>query len=236
MFSLDAFKWCCGDAGISFTVRVMPCEWVPRGILMSEGFAFCAMCDLYRITSVIESGIYNGKSTLIWSKYFHTEMPRMDPVSKRTIVTAVDLVLREEALQRLKDRGVTLIRGDGNSQLPALVQAQPDERIALFIDGLKSHEAVDLAKKCFAFPQVIFAAFHDANKASTTRKYLEAWDQDKFYTDDEWFVERFKFLDKNESQLDVEQGLTWTPYKILPDRDLGGSYGMTMAFAFNKDT
>lgn len=212
-----------------FKSRVFPVEWVPRGILMSEGFAVCAIADYITVDLIIESGIFNGKSTVIWSKYFsHSNVP----------VIAVDLVIREKAKENLKtfvdNKQLTVISGNGIELLPELIQQNTGKRIGLFIDGPKSYEAVDLAKVCFSLgSNVLFSAFHDSNKASTTRGYLEKWNVNKFYTDDEDFVKEYSFLDVDESKYDCEQNLQWTPYKILPDRSLGGSYGMTMCIAFN---
>lgn len=212
-----------------FKNSVLPVEWVPRGILMSEGFAVCAIADYTKVDLIIESGIFNGKSTVIWSKYF----------SKINVpVIAVDLVVREKAKENLKsfisNNQLTVLTGNGITLLPELIKQNSDKKIGLFIDGPKSYEAVDLAKVCFSLGNnVIFSAFHDSNKASTTRDYLDKWNAEKFYTDDDDFVAKYSFLDADESHYDIEQNLQWTPYKILPDRSMGGSYGMTMCIAFN---
>lgn len=212
-----------------FKNNVMPVEWVPRGILMSEGFSVCATADALNVDLIIESGIFNGKSTVIWSKYFsHCNIP----------VIAVDLVIREKAKGNLQsfidNKQLTVLTGNGITLLPELIRQNSNKKIGLFIDGPKSYEAVDLAKVCFSqSSNVLFSAFHDSNKASTTRGYLEKWGVPKFYTDDEDFISKYSFLDADESQYDYEQNLQWTPYKILPNRSLGGSYGMTMCIAFN---
>ena len=62
----NAFSACIGK----FEKRVMPNTKISRGILNSEGFAFCALAEELGVDLIVESGVCNGGSTTILGKYF----------------------------------------------------------------------------------------------------------------------------------------------------------------------
>lgn len=208
--------------------------WTTRSILMSEGFAFCAISDLLAIDAIFESGIYNGRSTHIWANYFPFEMP---------IITIERRNFRKSAIVRLKPYGnVRMVMGDGPTVITQQIANLPERRIGVFLDGPKHLKAVEFAKKAFASTNVIMVAIHDmsrirGNKASEGRIEFEKWNVEKFFTDEEWFVKKYSWLDKDESHYDGQQRLTWHPYIVIgtgaPDRKLG-SYGFTVGFAFKS--
>lgn len=225
-------KQCC-ESIKRFQGRVLPIAWAPRGILLSEGFAFCAVADLFNVDMILESGVWNGRSTEVWAKYF---LPEIN-------VTAIDTELRNEAIENLTPYNINLIKGDSSVLLHKYIKTFHQKRIGIFIDGPKGLPAIELAKNCLASPNVLFVGIHDVCKVSfgkknVTRIEMEKWSKARFFTDEDWFVNTYAWLDEGESQRDNEQGATWKPYELMvdpgmPERKLG-SYGPTIGFAFNK--
>ncbi len=203
---------------------ILPVPWRPRSILLSEAFAVCAMCDLYRVDSLVESGIWEGRSTMIWGQYLRKVM-------------AIDLTIRPGVLDRLTDCDITVAEGDAKDLVPLAVALELDI-IGIFLDGPKGADAIELGKSCLRNLRVQFVAVHDMHKMSFSEvnesRTLADNEGFQFFTDAEWFVERYKWLDEDESQHDEEQDLIWVPGELLtgegkPRRELG-SYGPTIGF------
>jgi len=204
-------------------------EWVPRGILLSEGFAFCAVADLFEINTIIESGIFNGRSTQIWAEYF----------PKDITILAIDQSLKGATIERLREyKNVWLIQDDSRKALKDQISLLSNKKIAIFIDGPKGYRAVDLARACLESENVIFVGVHDVPKSEKARQIMEKWDVSLFFTDEDWFIEAYKWLDRNESNWNLGKERKWIPYKIIYDYGKStlelGSYGPTIGFAFNR--
>jgi len=222
--------------------------WAPRSILMSEGFAFCAVSDMLGVDVVLESGVYNGRSTQIWANYFPSGVP----------IIAIDRRnFRETTINRLKSyKNVELTKGDGPNVISDLIPKFSDKKISIFMDGPKDIPALDFAKKVLPLPNVVLVAIHDMSVTigrfeknhpfgrkrelyfPQSRIEFDKWELGQFLTDEEWFVKGYSWLDKDESQFDSKQKLRWTPYVIIgtdrPDRELN-SYGPTVGFAFQRE-
>ena len=200
--------------------------WVPRGILISEGFIFCALCDLYDVDIILESGVYNAGSTLIWAKYFKKE------------IKSWDVTIRNDAKDRVRDYPrVELIQGDGRFGIREYLNRHPFKKVGIFLDGPKGVDAVNWAKRFMGYSNVKFATFHDCHKLSygkenITRIEAEKYQGTQFYSDLEPFVKKYAYLDKEIiGKKDEEQGIYWQPYKISDDKGVHrclGSYGMTI--------
>ena len=120
----------------------MPNKKLSRGIMNSEGFAFCALADYYDIDMVIESGICNGGSTIIWGKWFRGEIP----------IISLDLKVKfEAAVRTCMFKNVLLRQDDSINIIPKILEMFPDYKIALFIDGPKNERAINLAIKCIEY-------------------------------------------------------------------------------------
>lgn len=219
----------CRRSISSFRGRVLPMPWTPRGILTSEGFAFCVMASLYRVDAVIESGICNARSTEMWAKYL---------VPPAADIVAIDWKISNEARARLAGYGVALVEGDATKVLLSEIEQRPDRRIGVFIDGPKGGEAVALAMDCIKLPQVAFVGVHDTaklllGKPHKARAIMEGWDGPKWFTDAPWFVEAYMDLDEDDSHWDNEQGTRWMP-GVRCERGKQhislGSYGYTIGF------
>jgi hypothetical protein len=217
----------------TFVKRVMPVEWCPRGILVSEGFAFCVIADLYNVEIIIESGTYDGRSTEILGKYF-SEIP----------IYTIEKDPRKGLIEKFKKYpNINIVKGNSFELLPSLLSSYKNNKIAIFIDGPKGKTAVQLANKCLNYSNVKFSSVHDVHKKSfgktnETRVVMDLLTREKFYTDSQWFVDSYSFLDKDESQEDEGQdGMKWEPYKktFSDGKELDiGSYGPTIGFIFKN--
>ena len=213
-----------------FVEKVLPLECVARGILASEGFAFCAFCKLYNIDMIIESGVYNGQSTLIWSKFF-----------RDISIIAIDAELKTSTLEKFElNENVIFYNGNARNYLPRRIKENPEKRIAVFIDGPKGLTAIKLAKKCFAFDNVFMVGVHDThklsfNKLNETRLVADNLKETKFHTDDVDFVKQYKYMDVVPNSVGTgDEDICWRPYGLLNKIDLSerclGSYGPTISF------
>lgn len=172
-----------------FKSKVMPNAKISRGILNSEGFAFCALAEQLGVDLIVESGVCNGGSTTILGKYF-TDIP----------IVSVDVVLKMEAVIRTSIfHNVTLATGDGNTLLPQMCELFADKKIAVLIDGPKGVNAITLAGKCFSYDNVVMVGIHDMFKAlcgelKQDRILFDGLQVKKFVTDDEDFVKEYGHL------------------------------------------
>lgn len=224
----------CKKSIIAFKDKAMNIPWIQRSILMSEGFAFCVMGDLFNIDTILESGVYGGRSTQIWAEYF----------SQDQLIIAVDRnKLNEETRERLgRYSNIELIVGNGVVELNKKIKELQNRRIGIFLDGPKGKEAVEFAKEALSNSSVYFIGIHDQHKETNgvpneRRQLFETWEKAQFFTDEKWFVDEYAWLDMNESQRDATQKITWYPGMAKgdsgkPDR-IYASYGPTIGFAFN---
>lgn len=215
------------DSLASFRELVLPIDWSPRGILTSEGFAFCAMADLHGIDTVVESGIYNGRSTEMFARYL--------PNAR---IVGVDWRISVQTRERLGGYSIELIEANATTTVAEQVANLAGRCIGVFIDGPKDEAAIELARECLKHDQVRFVAIHDMakllnGKPHRARAVLESLGGIQWFTDAEWFVEAYSHLDQTDSQWDDEQGTRWEP-GYRHERGKGkiplGSYGYTIGF------
>ena len=198
-----------------FKNKVMPNPKLSRGILNSEGFAFCALADHLGADLIVESGICNGGSTTIFGKYF-TNVPIIGVDTK----TKMEVIVRTSIFHN-----VTLVNGDGNVMLPQIVDVFKDRKIAIMIDGPKGVEALTLAGKCFNNDNVVMVGVHDLfkslyGKLKTDRVMFDNMKLDKFITDDIDFVKKFEHINDGSSDPRHEKYYS---------KEFGG-YGPTIGF------
>ncbi len=203
---------------------ILPVPWRPRSILLSEAFAVCAMCDLYGIELFIESGIYEGRSTMVWGKY----LPK---------VIAFDVTIRPGVSDRLHSHNICLRQGDARALIPEEITPAVG-RTGLFLDGPKGSEAILFGRRCMNHANVQFVAIHDMHTMSSGNVNVSRVQAEnvgfQFFTDAGWFVDQYKWLDEGESQYDKDQDIQWVPGELItgegkPRRELG-SYGPTVGF------
>lgn len=219
----------------SYIQRALPIKYLSRGILASEGFAFCGLSDYLDIDMIIESGVYNGLSTFIWAKYF-----------KDIQIISIDKEIRDVAVNNLKSfNNIELCNGSSVKLLPLLIKNNADKKIAVFIDGPKGAKAIKLGRQCFEYPNVKLVGVHDVNKLcggrmNPTRIFAGGVKEISFYTDDSKFVDDFKYMDIPENYIGRgNEAEYWEPYQFI-DKATGeprfiGSYGPTIAFMIKEN-
>ena len=154
------------------------------GISRSEAFAFCALCKMYDVDLIIDSGTGRGVST----EYF---------------VRALDFIITIDMHQHYADslemsvkrlqlyNNLLQIVGNSNIVIPKLVGIIKHERCAVFFDGPKSKNAFEL----FQNINVVFAGFHDAAPNKSDGLFFK--EQGSFFnTLDDWFLEEYSWLNE----------------------------------------
>ena len=167
-----------------FSKKVLPIAYRERGILPSEGLAFCAMLDMYEIDILIESGMAFGFSTEIWAKYFSGPIYTFDTAAygKRNYLAT--------KIRLLRYRNVTTKLGKSSDGISTIADENKGKRVALFIDGPKDKKALQLAReKMERHRNIIFVGIHDVDRDSHygIREELEGWGGAVFFTDSPWF-------------------------------------------------
>jgi len=170
-----------------FKEKVLPIDYHRRGILPSEGFVVCALCDLYNIDILIESGIANGMSTEIFAKY---GVPKVIGVERAIKPKEVEMFAGTK--KRLaKHKNITLIKGNSLEVIPQLLSENSSSRIALVIDGPKDTAACNLLRDCMKDNNnIVLGIIHD-QKTKQMKKFFK----DTIFTDDK-ALRDFDFLDK----------------------------------------
>lgn len=203
-----------------FTERVLPLQFQQRGILLSEGLAFCAMCDMLGIQVIIESGIAGGRSTEIWARYFDGPTYAIDDCR----------LYRRQLFEETKNRlaqyqNIRFIMGDSFSAIPELLLSLGNGvRTAVFIDGPKGFRAMELAEKCFGLSSsLVFVGIHDMCQEFDNH-LMDHWPSTFFYTDDLVFQGAYSYLDELDKLTVTANG-----------RVLGDAFplGPVIGFAFN---
>lgn len=225
----DFVKVSCEKIEEEFVRKVLPINFLPKGIIPSEGFAFCALSKSLSIEMILESGVCNGMSTLMWSKFFQT-----------TPIIAVDKSLPKSTTNRFGlVSNVQLLAGKGENLLPSLIQKNSQKKIAIFIDGPKGMNAVNLAKRCLEFSNVCMVGVHDVHKISVgkpckVRQFLDDTKAIDFYTDDLEFVEKYSFMDELKNCIGQ---IHWKPGWIKSGESWIqslGNYAPTIGFMLKK--
>ncbi|CAE8736248.1 unnamed protein product [Polarella glacialis] len=157
--------------------------WNPE-MMRSEAFSVIAFCDLFGVSTIFESGVWDGWSASLWASW-------------GARVVAVDMELRPAAGQRLEAFGsqVELLQGDGNKILAERVSGLVED-VAVVIDGPKGVEALRMARTLLvASKHVKFVAVHDARHWKGSPEIEEHGLQAFFYSNDAWFVNAYGSLD-----------------------------------------
>jgi hypothetical protein len=207
-----------------FTERTLPLVWTERSILTSEAFAFCAIADACGADLILESGVYHGRSTMFWARYF--DVP----------IVAIDRIVQADAIRNLRPFAhVSFDFGDSADVFADLIARHPDKRIACVIDGPKSFRGVELARMCAAQANVHIVAMHDLYRHEPARAAFDELAPACFFTDDDAFVDAYSQLDEGECYRDDGQRLQWQPYRIVRETEPSielGSYGPTLGIAW----
>lgn len=199
-----------------------------RGVLYSEMLAICAICDALDIDVFIESGRARGQSTLTLAKYF---------VNKNVRFISIELKKDSDALfaeERLRSyENAKLLYGDSRILMPKLVRKLSGKSVAILLDSPKGEEAIKLFKTLSCLSKHISAGFfHDARKGAPIRELIGKQFSQVFFTDNNEYVKKFRFLDKACLPKDDSHvtNHTWRPY--MQGNTPIQSYGPTIAIVF----
>ena len=202
----------------------------PRGIWVSEMFAFCALCKHFGVEKIIESGIYLGQSTDIITSFLSD-----------TNLYSIDKEIKQEVKSRYERRnGKWFLEGNGETWVSYIIDTSSrDLCLAVLLDGPKGDAALNLALRCLrGNNNVKFVAIHDVYSPSAARVLMDDTFCSKWYTDDPEFVERYKYMDegKYDRWMD-ERGYGKKPYTLIRPEGTTKiqSYGPTLGFLFRED-
>jgi hypothetical protein len=176
-----------------FKNRVLPIEYRHRGILSSEGFAICVLCDFLGVDVLIESGTAYGRSTEIFGKY---GIPKIYSIDRASLANwskkRCDRVWNE-----VKDRlsiysNIEMIKGNSFDIVGKLLECNKGKRIGLMIDGPKGKEAIDLAKKSLGSGDIMFVGIHDQK---TYDYQMRGYFDNVVFTNQSWYKPIMSRLD-----------------------------------------
>jgi len=210
-------KQCRKSIG-SFEERVLhSTPWASRSILMSEGFAFCAVANLLSIDMIFRDVAYR----------------RLVSYENVSIIKGDGPSVITDLLPKFPERRVGIFI-DGPKDTEAVEFAK---RIIL-LPNVAVVAIHDMSVTQGRFQVDCSFGRKGELYYQEGRIEFDKWELGQFLTDEEWFIKEYSWLDKDESHLDVKQRLTWHPYKFIgaagPDRELG-SYGPTIGFAFKQE-
>ena len=161
------------------------------GILPSEANAVLQLCRMLGVVKIIESGRWKGFSTELFASHLD---PQFDVLSLD--YTYQDFY-RSVEKRLAKFPRLTLLYGDAFKLLPYIIY-RLDRPAALFMDGPKGPDAVELIRQCFKFSGHLKLAFlHDSYKGSDARAAAEKTFKHVWFTDDEKYCEKFSYLDES---------------------------------------
>lgn len=215
MFDKSLFLTICNDLYDSYSEKVANIPPVDGCMLKSENFCFVALCKMFDIDVIIESGLYFGASTQMFCEYF--------PSKK---IYTIDTEVLDSATQTLdKYDNIVIREGNGHQLLPEIIQSiDKSKKIAVFIDGPKGREQFTLARS--VVDKVAFVALHDVGEEycsispeyGITRETYEnfiSWDDSIILTTDDWYSDKYAHM--NKKQLKWLKGDSDTGFPVRDD-------------------
>lgn len=161
-----------------------------KGVLLSEGFFIYALCKYYKVNTLIESGIHNGRSTVIFAN-----------CGAAPYIHSIDLKIKDDVRKFAEVRSdikIHLWQDNSCTVIPMLLKST-SSNIGIFIDGPKSSKACHMAKEYFAYDNVQFVAIHDQCKWHNNH-LMDKFFKDVVYSDEDWFRNGFSYMDINDNQ------------------------------------
>ena len=196
-----------------------------RGIFNSEALLIVSIVKHFRVLHLIESGRARGHSTNLFAKFFSDE-PDFKITSIDYDNTSEDTKYSEKYLAKYSN--LDLIYGDSN----VIIEKNITENCIVFIDGPKANDAIMLATRILDDKRVKAVLVHDLHKNSFHRNICEAIFANCFFSDDDEFVSKFRYLDENCWQ--VLNGTGEAPYQRYGKPI--ASYASTIGLFFNSDS
>ena len=176
-----------------FLKRIGTIEYMSYGILNSEALALVTMCELMNITHYIESGTANGYST---------EVVALNLPSSVKIIT-IDLDTKYHLATKTSSRlrqypNVQCLKGNSEIIIPRLLESLGSEsRVAVFVDGPKGSEGLQLLKTALQFDAVVLGALHDMAPYWESDVYgaVRSWNLHLFDTCEPLWRKHFQNID-----------------------------------------
>lgn len=197
MFDREKFLKKCEELYPIYKKRVRGVPPAFGCVLEGESFCFCVLCEMLGVDVIIESGLCHGASTQMFAKYF---------LGTSMEIYTIDLEVMDETKKALEEYPniKDILAGDGASIVPEVISSvEKSKKIAVFIDGPKSEEQLELAKA--VINDVEFVGLHDVGQdfsdwayAGTYEKFME-WEDAQFITTELWYSSRYSHM--NETQL-----------------------------------
>ena len=145
MMDINTLKEKCAEYLRDFMFKVPTIDYEYSGIILSEGFSFCVMCNIYNIDVIIESGTGGGISTGIFAQYFNNK--KIITIDNCGTYGKGVFDLAKKRLAKFKN--IVFIKGEAEKKIGKIVNDNRSLNMALFLDGPKGKKAVELAKTCF---------------------------------------------------------------------------------------
>ena len=171
-----------------FKLTLADVEYEKKGIWFSEIFFIFAFCEYFQTELLLESGRARGQSTLCLSKL----LPKTEILSIEYIKDGEDSLIAESRLKN--QNNVKLVYGDS---FEVLKKIKFNTNFFMLIDGPKKKLSINLAKKILLHERCLGVFMHDCNKGSIERSFENEHKGISYFSDDEQFCERFKYLDFN---------------------------------------
>lgn len=194
------------------------------GMWNSEVMLFASCAELCNINRIVESGRARGHSTKLLAEYFTD--------------TNVDIISIEKERGSKNDRkakeklahheDVELVYGDSRE----LIESYTSQQTAVLIDGPKSHDAGQLAKRLIKRENIRFVGIHDVPQRTPHRSVFERLFNAHIHSDNERFVEEFKGIDE---QCWDHEDHPQTPYENEHVGENLKSYGPTLGVYFERN-
>jgi len=199
-----------------------------KGVLPSEMLFLCSLTRNFKAQALIESGRARGVSTALISAFFQNDPIRLYSVENTRF--SEDSLIAEKRLAQYQN--LTLIYGDAFIRLPLL--AKKHDSSVIFIDGPKGEKAILLAATLLRSNASIQAVFiHDTYKGSVERSLLDRHFPNHLSSDDQTFVEKFRYLDDSSWDKLAQLG----DHSVAPYKQNGlpvSSYGHTVSMIPNS--
>lgn len=174
------------------------------GVWFTEAFLFCSINDILKADLILESGTAWGQSTEIFANYF-TDIPII------TCDTGGSYHNWQETADRLsKYTNITCINGNSYHEFPKILDTHSKLKIAVFIDGPKNADAINLRNSLRVFNNVITFSFHDIGYDSI--KVMLPEYVDLYHSHDiNFIIKNYLYLNEKILKLDPSQKV-WLPY------------------------
>jgi len=146
----------------------------PHSIMFFEALLLYTLAKENNIDIFIESGVRLGGSTSIWGRVFSDlEVFSVEANIHDNSKNIWDNIILGKLSPMYPN--INLISGNGIIELPKIIEANPNKKIGILVDGPKNNEGLSLAEKCLSYSNVCFSSLHDFG----SEKFFSTYEYDK---------------------------------------------------------